>query len=359
MILAGTDDGIYRWFEGGPWLTFHSLQGRSVVDLASAGAGVLAAIDDAGRLWETENNGFDWREIPLPPGAGKATTLAVAGEPAAIVLATKPLGLYLRPVGAPVPSEPGPLAGLFERASRRLRPSGGGVAVAEPPARPAAGMLGWIRLNAPEAPAGPITPTIRDLVKGATEDDPWYASVAGAGLWRSTDGGQTWQRCEGLPPEVYAIRPVPGKAGGVVVATNDGCWVSQDAGQSWHDSSAGLEANRHLRVVEIRPDDPKHWLAGAAPAAPGEGGAAPRDGLGFGLFESKDGGKTWTTTANRNFPVNLHYDTIEDIRWDPAAPGYAIIALGSGECWRTRSEGAWWEPLARQTRATRVLCAVA
>jgi hypothetical protein len=109
--------------------------------------------------------------------------------------------------------------------------------------------------------------------------------------------------------------------------------------------------------VEVRPDDPKHLLAGAAPTAPGEGPAAPRDGLGFALYESKDGGESWTSVT-KNFPVRLQYDTIDDIRWDPAAPAHALIALASGECWRTRSEGAWWEPIARQTRAARVLCVV-
>ena len=31
MILIGTEDGIYRWFEGASWPVFHSLQGRRVV----------------------------------------------------------------------------------------------------------------------------------------------------------------------------------------------------------------------------------------------------------------------------------------------------------------------------------------
>ena len=45
MILIGTDEGIYRWFEGCGWPIFHSLQDRAIVGLASPGAGLLAAID--------------------------------------------------------------------------------------------------------------------------------------------------------------------------------------------------------------------------------------------------------------------------------------------------------------------------
>lgn len=351
MILVGTDDGIYRWYEGAPWLTFHSLQGRPIVSLASVGGGVIAAVDASGRLLETEDNGLSWRDVPLPPGAGRASALAVAGTPAAIALATRPLGLFLRPIGARAPRQrEGRLAALVQRGRGLV--GGGGTAVAPAPRSVS---LGWMTLGMPQLPDTPMAPVIRELRKSEGEDGTWYACVVGAGLWRSPDGGQSWSRCEGLPAEVHALRPIPRQPGGLVAATSEGCRISANGGQTWTDASAGLENHRHLRVVEVRPDDPRHLLAGAASNAPGEGVAAPREGLGFALFESRDGGKSWASVA-RNFPVRLPYDTIDDIRWDPAAPGFAIIALASGECWRTRSEGAWWEPIARQTRAARVLC---
>ena len=43
MILIGTDKGIYRWFEGSGWPTFHSLQDRAIVSLASPGKRDLEA----------------------------------------------------------------------------------------------------------------------------------------------------------------------------------------------------------------------------------------------------------------------------------------------------------------------------
>ena len=36
MILIGTDEGIYRWFEGAGWPVFHSLQDRAILGLAYA-----------------------------------------------------------------------------------------------------------------------------------------------------------------------------------------------------------------------------------------------------------------------------------------------------------------------------------
>src|SRR4051812_9316963 len=103
MILIGTDEGIYRWFEGNPWPIFHSLQGRPVVGLAAAGGGVLAAVDGGGRVLESVDNGMQWRTIPLPEGAVRPSSLAVWGTSAAIVLATRPLGIYHRVIGAPIP----------------------------------------------------------------------------------------------------------------------------------------------------------------------------------------------------------------------------------------------------------------
>jgi hypothetical protein len=360
MILVGTDEGIYRWYEDGPWLTFHSLQNRAVVGLASPGAGVIVAVESTGGVWETTNNGLDWREIPRPTKDGRPSALAVGGDPQSVFLASKPLKLYRRPIGAPVPREPATPVGTFLGRAWDLAlgsgARGSATATAEAPdSTDAADRLnGWLTLGVPEASQTPVATHIRSLLPGTSSG---FAALAGAGLWRSDDAGQSWAACAGVPTEVFSIRLIPSTDGGIVVGTSDGVWVSEDNGQSWSEKSAGLGGARHVRAVEVRPDDPKHLLAGAAPRSRADGDVVPVHGFGFALYESKDAGKTWAR-VKRGFPVQLEYDIIDDIRWDPAAPGYAIIALASGECWRTRSGGDWWEPIARQTRAARVLCAV-
>jgi photosystem II stability/assembly factor-like uncharacterized protein len=361
MLYIGTDDGIYRWRPGMPWPIFHSLQGRGIVDLASPGGGVLVAVDNLGRIWETIDNGQEWREVAPPEGAGRPTAVALARSPAVLLLATRPFGLWRRPVGP----DPSARLGVLERADRqvtalfdravRLARRGrvdGGTAIAEPPKRSSA--VGWTPMALPAVESGPIAPAIRALVPG---EGAWFAAVAGAGLWRSSDGGASWARCEGLPAEVYAIRTAAKPAGTVAVATADGCRVSGDGGQTWQDRSGGLDGTRHLRALEIKPGNANYLLAGAAPTGPGEAKVAPRGGLRFALYESKDGGKGWSHVV-RGFPDVLEYDTIADIRFDPEDPDYAVVALASGELWNTRSDGLWWEPLARQINTARVLCAV-
>jgi hypothetical protein len=361
MILIGTDEGIYRWFEGSGWPIFHSLQGQAIVGLASPGAGVLVALDRDGRIHESVNNGQDWQVIPGPEGmaAGTPTALAVWGEPSMIVLATQPMGLYQRIVGAPLPrpatASMGRVPALIGRA--RTLAEGATARFATRRSNGSAPTTVWNPLGKPEVAKGKVAAAamIRALAFGGGNPAPWFAAVRGAGLWRSLNEGTTWQQCPGLPDEVLALRTIATRPGGVVAATADGCRVSNDAGQTWEDRSGGLEDLRYVGAIDVRPDRPDTMLAGVAPRAPG---AAPADGLGYALYETTNAGKSWTKVKH-GFPEDFEHDEISDIRHDPAAPENVVVALKSGELWVSRNEGFYWAPLARQIQASRVLCAVA
>ena len=365
MILIGTDAGIYRWFEGAGWPVFHGLQDRSVVGLAASGPGVLAVLDRSGDLLETTDNGENWRLIPTPEGAGRASVVA-AGATSGLVLGVKPLGVYRRAFGAPVPTAATVSVGtgfrprvlntgrdLARRASARLAPQRR-RASADPEA---VRLAGWEPRQPPPALRATVGPSIRVL---AVAPGAWFAAVTGAGLWVSGDAGGSWAKCPGLPAEVYSVRPVADRAGHVWAATESGCWVSTDSGATWEERSAGLENARHVRAIEVKPGAPDVLLAGAAPsaAAAAEGGTVSREGLNFALFESTNGGASWLH-VKRSFPDRLEADSIADIRYDPAAPDNAVVALGSGELWVTRNDGAYWGPLARQIKAARALAATA
>jgi photosystem II stability/assembly factor-like uncharacterized protein len=358
MLYIGTDEGIYRWFSGANWPIFHSLQGRAILGLASPGGGLLVALDGAAKVWESRNNGIDWRSIPLPDGAGRPTSLALLEGSEIVVATSRPLGLYRRPFGLPSGADaPRALArarGMEDRIingarSLAVRVRGGSTATLE---RRASQSFGWTSMSVPSAELGVVPPAVRLLTAHAGTT---YAAVAGAGLWSSADLGASWSRVPGLPEEVYAVRFA---SGGKTIAagTGNGVWISGDGGQTWADSSAGLEKVRQVRALEIKPDDPKNLLAGCAPVGAGEGPVADRAGLRFALYESKDAGKTWKHVT-RGFPEALESDSIADIRVMPDDPGCAAIALASGEMWSTSTDGLWWEPLARQIRGARVLCA--
>src|SRR4051812_26098454 len=150
MILIGTDEGIYRWVEGSGWPVFHGLQDRSIVGLATPGAGVIAALDRSGVVLETTDNGLNWRVIPLPEGAGRPTALAT-GWAGGLVLGLKPTAFFRRAFGAPVPQAPPDPSGGFrarvlhtgrtvaDRATAVLAPSRRRAA----PDREAVRLAGW------------------------------------------------------------------------------------------------------------------------------------------------------------------------------------------------------------------------
>jgi photosystem II stability/assembly factor-like uncharacterized protein len=363
MILIGTDEGVYRWFEGCGWPIFHGLQGRAVVGLASGGPGVLVAVDRSGDVLETTDGGLQWRHVPLPAGAGRPLAVSVAGTPPTVVAALKPLSLYQRVVGTPVPWRARRVEGVAAWLDR-ARGLGARAAalVAAGRSRPrsdpeAARLCGWWPLNPPNAPRSSLAPEVRVLTIASGQGAAWFAAVASAGLWRSGDRGRTWEPCPGLPADVYAVRPSPGRPGAFWAATADGCRFTADGGQTWGDRGTGLDDARQVRAIAVHPGDPRVLLAGAAPTAPASS-AAPRDGLGFALFESADSGQHWSRVARRTIPESFGFDTISDIAFDPAAPANVVVALGSGELWVTRNGGAYWEPLARKITAARVLCGV-
>ena len=353
MILIGTDEGIYRWFEGAGWPVYHGLQDRAVVGLKSPSPGAFVALDQAGGLLESSNGGLSWTPVPLPAGAGRATAVALSPTSRSVVVAVKPLAMYRRVIGGPVSRTVGPAwvgkaRSLADGATALLTSR----RVSTGPDAEAARLAGWSPLNAPPAPRTATGPEVRAMIEvgGAL-----LAGVGTAGLYRSVDQGRTWTQIEGLPAEVYMFRAVPGRPGEVWAGTAEGCKLSTDGGQTWADRSSGLEAAKQVRAIAVKPDDPKVLLAGAAPAPSGEVGS-PRGGLGFALYESTDGGQKWSAVVKKNFPEALEYDTINDVAFDPAAPDDILVALGSGELWATTNGGAYWGPLARQIRAARVLC---
>jgi hypothetical protein len=353
MLYIGTDQGIYRWFAGAGWPIFHSLQGHSIVGLASPGGGVLVALDTTAKVWESQNNGIEWRTIPLPESAGRPTSLAFVNDSEFVVSTGRPLGLFQRSIGLACETDAPKTFdrarkfedGLIGRAnglvSRFRGGSSGAVATLK---RPTTATHGWTALSLP-ATASNVRFT--NSSHGTT-----YVAIPGSGLWASGELGKTWNKLPGLPDEVYTIRFA---AATMAVGTNDGVKISGDGGQTWADASGGLEKVRQVRSLDIKPGDPKVMLAGCAPFGAGEGPVADRAGLQFALYETKDGGKTWKHVT-RGFPEVLESDSIADIRYLPEDPTCAAIALASGEMWNTSSDGLWWEPLARQIRGARILC---
>ena len=129
----------------------------------------------------------------------------------------------------------------------------------------------------------------------------FYMGVASGGLFRTTDGGQSWQ------PLTDGQVPL-GSTGAVAVADSDprvvylgtgsddvrsnvstgrGIYKSLDEGKTW--AFTGLHDAGQIGGIRIHPTDPNTlWVAAQ--------GDAFKDNPDRGIFKSTDGGKTWRKT---------------------------------------------------------------
>ena len=145
------------------------------------------------------------------------------------------------------------------------------------------------------------------------DDSVVYAAVAGEGLYRSTDGGATFElRSEEVGPSVTALAVTP--EGRLLAADADRVVASLDSGRTWSDVADGGVLG--LAVAETEPprvlaggesgvalgaDGRTEWKivhpvsAGAGPVAfaPSDASVAYAVGFDRKLYRSDDGGETW------------------------------------------------------------------
>jgi len=141
------------------------------------------------------------------------------------------------------------------------------------------------------------------------QDGALFAGGEAHGLWKSTDGGATWQMsADGLSNwTIYDIWPesqdqYQGPA--MYVATASGVFRSDDHGSTWN--SAGL-GGQQITCVAFDPSDPDHAWAGL-----GSGG----------MRYTTDGGGTWLSASG--LPAGL-YPVVEP----GEAPGGGLRVLVS------------------------------
>lgn len=147
-----------------------------------------------------------------------------------------------------------------------------------------------------------------------------YAAVAGEGLYRSSDGGETFAvASREVGASVFGLAATAD--GGLLAAdTTQGLLASADAGRTWR-----RVIGEPMLGVAISPADPRTVVA-----------------TGNGIYRSGDAGRTWTRVleiAQGAGPV----------AWSPSAPKVAYVVGFDRRLYRTDDAGATWQPVGAGT----------
>jgi len=166
----------------------------------------------------------------------------------------------------------------------------------------------------------------------------WFREVsAGGGVFRSEDGGATWQP-SGLQGEAArAIEFAPSQPGMLVAGTRSGVFRSTDDGRTWARISPADDPElRNVDSVAIDPADPNLIYAGTYHLP----------------WKTSDGGGTWKSVS-----AGLIDDSdIMSMRVDATNPARLYLSACSG-IYRSENRGGQWTKLqgipyaARRTQA--------
>jgi photosystem II stability/assembly factor-like uncharacterized protein len=155
----------------------------------------------------------------------------------------------------------------------------------------------------------------------------YYFGATGGGLWKTTDGGQTWRAvtdqglksssvgavavAESNPDIVYVGMGETELRGNII--QGDGVYKTTDAGKTW--THIGLDKTLSISRIRIHPSSPDTVYVAALgdPYAPN----AER-----GVFKSTDGGKNWKRTLFRDDKTGA-----VDLVMDPKDPNVLYASL--------------------------------
>ncbi|NOQ92189.1 MAG: glycosyl hydrolase [Flavobacteriaceae bacterium] len=192
------------------------------------------------------------------------------------------------------------------------------------------------------------------------EANLFYFGSTGGGIWKTIDGGRTW---ENISDGFFG-----GSIGAIAVSKSDkniiyvgggektvrgnvssgyGIWKSEDAGKTW--KSVGLDKSRHVSRIAIHPTN--HNIVYAAVL-----GNIYKPTTERGIYKSIDGGKTWKKvlfsndqagavdlTMDPNNPRILYAST-----WRIKRSPYSLSSGGEGSAlWKSIDSGENWKEISK------------
>jgi photosystem II stability/assembly factor-like uncharacterized protein len=202
---------------------------------------------------------------------------------------------------------------------------------------------------------------VTDLVGDPANANKFYVGAASGGVWKTTDGGATFtpifdgQGSQSIgalaldPRDSNILYVATGEAspgGGSVTYPGDGVWKTTDGGATWQ--QLGLDQTVTIGRIVVDPRTPSNVFVAAT------GNLFSRN-VDRGVFRSQDGGQTWTKVlfvSDIAGAVDLAIDPVDPRRifaatWERIRNPRERIYGGPGSgLWRSTDGGTTWTRLA-------------
>lgn len=183
-----------------------------------------------------------------------------------------------------------------------------------------------------------IDPRDPQHMYAGTGDSKQYFVYRGTGLYRSTNGGASWQRVPDIPAAPVPSIAVSAADGNLVYAAvmGRGIYRSADRGATW--TAAAPLQNPYAYVIAAHPTQRDTIYAGTLQYY----GRNNWDGSDA-LHKSVDGGRTWQ---------RLRSDWVETLVIDPVRPENVYFSEHSERIWHSPDGGTTWRLASKGLVAT-------
>ncbi len=213
-----------------------------------------------------------------------------------------------------------------------------------PPGPAAAGAYAYylpaVEKSEPPAWLGPFGGSVVVLLPDPVNTNIVYAGTWGAGVYKSTDNGNSWLPARGglwnLQINSMAIDPLNPTI--VYAGTyGSGVFKSDNGGETWVQASSGMQDGAIVYAMAVDPEAPNRLYASTRAQGTGE---PPWKGI---LYKSEDGGISWRAVL-QNIGGSGAQDWVYAIAVLPRDPNLILAASHEHGVYRSWNYGETWAP---------------